>query len=224
MSLEKYLGIPEVKQFVRRIPAGDYLFKQGQSASSMFIVVSGTVALLAEEEDTEHLQGLLGTGEFLGEKALLSDTPYQRRYSAMAKSETTVLEIAARDITTLQKAAPEMIPEMFKGILDVTSRRLDRANYLVRALRPADRFERFLALVQYFCRTAATRSGPCIELELSPDNISYFIEMEEDEIHQFIGDLVNHNVLVRNGGSRYLVPSEMGLIEYHRNLKAGKAA
>lgn len=223
MKLETFLNVPAVRKFVRVIPEGQYLFTQGQRASSMFFIIGGIVALLAEDDETEHLTSLLGAGEFLGEKAMLSEAPYQRRFSAQARSETTVLEMTAKDLPVLQKACPELIPELFKAVLACTTKRLDRANYLARALRPADTFDRFVSILNYCLRTGGKVVGPTLEVDLTPETIQYYIPMDRADIVGWIDDLVRANVLVKKGGSRYVVPSEAALVEYLRRFKKAAA-
>jgi CRP/FNR family cyclic AMP-dependent transcriptional regulator len=70
---------------------GEYLFREGESGTEMFVIREGQV-LVTKRAGGEELQlGTLGRGDFLGEMALLEGLP--RDADARALGKTKVLAI-----------------------------------------------------------------------------------------------------------------------------------
>jgi CRP-like cAMP-binding protein len=106
MEFQEYLNQPNLRPFIKKFRAEDYLFRQGQMGNTMFIVVEGKVELIAEADQGEHVEAILGPGHFLGEKAMLQDSPYQRLFGARAAEITKVLELSGKDVQEIQRTAP----------------------------------------------------------------------------------------------------------------------
>lgn len=76
----------------RVIKANDYVFRQGETGSEMFIILSGRVVVTLKTLNGSSLTiSRLGIGDFLGEVSLVDGLP--RNTSAMAETDTTVLGI-----------------------------------------------------------------------------------------------------------------------------------
>ncbi len=57
----------------RRYPARTDVFRPGDPAGTLYYVVSGSVSIIAEEDDDRELVlGYFGNGEFVGEMGLFS--------------------------------------------------------------------------------------------------------------------------------------------------------
>lgn len=72
------------------VPAGQYLFREGEAGSEMYIVESGSIAILRNARGSEPL-AVLEAGDFLGEMAVLEDQP--RFASAVARTDCRLLRI-----------------------------------------------------------------------------------------------------------------------------------
>jgi hypothetical protein len=72
------------------VPAGQYLFREGDAGSEMYIVESGSIAILRSARGSEPI-AVLETGDFLGEMAVLEDQP--RFASAVARTDCRLLRI-----------------------------------------------------------------------------------------------------------------------------------
>lgn len=70
----------------REYPAGAALFHEGDSSDVVYLVRSGTVAVIKERGDSPVLLGRVRTGEFLGEMGVVEGLPR----SATARAETPV--------------------------------------------------------------------------------------------------------------------------------------
>lgn len=57
------------------LAAGDYLFRQGDSADASYVVVAGKVAIIHEDQDGAHDIVTQGEGELVGELSLFTEEP-----------------------------------------------------------------------------------------------------------------------------------------------------
>ncbi len=69
-------------------PDGDVIFREGDAAADMFVVRSGAVDIVRENENGREVLERVKPGEFFGELALFS--PAVRSATAVAVGETTV--------------------------------------------------------------------------------------------------------------------------------------
>jgi CPA1 family monovalent cation:H+ antiporter len=77
----------------------------GEHGDTMFFITSGAVEVILP-----HTPVRLGTGEFFGEVALVTNRP--RTASVMALSYTNLLVLSARDLARLSEADPELAGEI----------------------------------------------------------------------------------------------------------------
>jgi len=68
-------GDPLFARFGREFPAGDVLFREGDSGEVMFVIQSGAVRISKSISGEDKVLAVLGPGEFLGEMAILNGKP-----------------------------------------------------------------------------------------------------------------------------------------------------
>jgi CRP/FNR family transcriptional regulator, cyclic AMP receptor protein len=81
------------------LPAGQFFFREGEAASSMFVLETGRVALLKAWQGQEHLLHALAEGDCFGEMALMDLCP--RSASVRADTDCRALEISAAALLAL---------------------------------------------------------------------------------------------------------------------------
>lgn len=74
----------------RHVPAGDWLFRQGDPADSLYVVISGSLEVVAEEPTPEVLR-VLARGDVVGEVALL--TKSERSTGVRARRDTYLMRV-----------------------------------------------------------------------------------------------------------------------------------
>ena len=85
---------------VKRIPRGSYLFREGDEAVWIGIVVSGSVMLLRDEVDGERtVMGVVGPGELFGASYAFSEEK-ELPLSVRAEAETAVVLLDSRRISS----------------------------------------------------------------------------------------------------------------------------
>lgn len=83
--------------YERKYQGGEYLFKEGNPGTGMFIIREGSIAIerVSENGEMMHLASLK-SGDFVGELSLLSDDP--RSASARCTKKTTVVVLVREDL------------------------------------------------------------------------------------------------------------------------------
>jgi CRP-like cAMP-binding protein len=71
------------------VPADTPLYVSGRAARRIFLIVSGSVAIVQQTRGVQTTVTVLGPGEFTGERALL-DPPPRHLWSAVCCEETRV--------------------------------------------------------------------------------------------------------------------------------------
>jgi len=224
MNLSRYLNHPTVQPHLKTFAAGDFLFRQGQIGSTMHYLISGSVELVAEREEDEHIENILIPGDYFGERALFGDNAHQRLFGARAREEVKTLEIGPTELEMLQIAVPGMLADILRGVFEITNHRLSRANYLVRALRSSRNEERLIAVIEYFCRCAGRQMGRALEVTLSVDSIHYYVDMPKERIAQCLEDLTRQGFLRPKKKGVYLVPDETRLNQYLSTISQARRA
>lgn len=127
LSPEEIAWIAEATQ-LRTFGEGEHLFEIGEPGRSLYVLTAGTVQVLHPNRATSFQLARVGPGEFIGEMALLDDSP--RSATALALCEVEALVLDKADFHKLVRAHPDV------GIhlLSVMSRRMRRADEQISGL------------------------------------------------------------------------------------------
>ena len=116
----------------RSVAAGDYLFRMGDEARSMFVVLSGRVQLDFGEGLS---QDILGANEFVGELGLVKPG-HLRAGNALAATELDVLEVDQSGFATLVAQDPTMMVDFLRRAI---MRLINSEEHLIGQLRNRNR-------------------------------------------------------------------------------------
>ncbi len=125
----------EIKHIVkivyeREFQKGEYIFKTGQPAAAMFIVLSGEISIVREGENDTSLELVrLKANDTLGELALLDNAP--RSASAIAVRPSKLLAVFREDLNDLIEANPELGAKILRKLATITGYRLRFTNDLL---------------------------------------------------------------------------------------------
>jgi CRP-like cAMP-binding protein len=103
-SLQLFRNAPEVIA----VAAGEYIFRTGEAAKVMYLIIEGEVDLLLGDTVVETA----GEGSFIGEMALIDDGP--RSASARARSDARVFPIDEVRFRLLVKETPFFALQLMK--------------------------------------------------------------------------------------------------------------
>ena len=105
-SIHLFRNLPEVKAFA----SGETIFKKGESAHVMYIVIEGDIDLMVGRVVVETAHA----GSFIGEMALIDDAP--RSASARANGDCRVYPIDEARFNTLVKETPSFALDVMKSL------------------------------------------------------------------------------------------------------------
>jgi len=114
------------------VPAGQYLFREGDAGAEMYIVESGSIAILRSARGNEPL-AVLEPGDFLGEMAVLEDQP--RFASALARTDTRLLRIERGAFAELLRQNVEIAVRIMRKLALRQRRAEQRINELQQELQ-----------------------------------------------------------------------------------------
>lgn len=132
------LTTPELDEIIalaesRVVPPGDFVFKQGDLADALLIIVQGRVEVVKNEQ----VLATLGIGEVLGELSLFGGTQ-RRSAAAKATSETLLLRIPSKAFRRLLDASNVAALKVVCNVAHQIAERLTILNEkLIEARKPA---------------------------------------------------------------------------------------
>ena len=109
----------------RSYPAGEYIIRQGDPASALYIMLSGRVRVEQETQGSVETLTDLVPYSFFGEVALIENT--LRTASVLAVEDTDCLLISSWEFTALVKEYPDVSDVVLRELI----RRLHRREHLV---------------------------------------------------------------------------------------------
>ena len=101
--------------------ASEYLFKEGDIGTEMFIIQHGQVEILKSVDGVEKRLAVLEKGDFFGEMAVLEDLP--RTASARSLTDSKLLQINGSTFDQMLRSNPEIAVRMMRKL----SRRLRKS-------------------------------------------------------------------------------------------------
>jgi CRP-like cAMP-binding protein len=113
--------------YERKYQTGEYLFERDQPGAAMFIIKSGSISVVKPvSSENELVLANLGPEDFVGELALLDDSP--RSASARADEPTEALAFFREDLNRLLDTHPQIASKIFKELAIIIGRRLKITN------------------------------------------------------------------------------------------------
>jgi hypothetical protein len=105
---------------------GDFIFREGDLGTTMYIVHEGKVEIIQEIAGAEQKLTVLEKGDFFGEMAVLESLP--RTASARAVGEVQLLQINSATFSQMLKDNPEIAVRMMRKL----SRRIRETDTMLR--------------------------------------------------------------------------------------------
>lgn len=115
-----------VGPFMVEVKEGDYVFREGDLGTEMFIIHEGKIEILNAMNGEEVAIAVLEKGDFFGEMSILEDMP--RAASARALTHARILQINGSTFDQMLRDNPEVAVRMMRKL----SRRLRETDDLLR--------------------------------------------------------------------------------------------
>lgn len=108
------------------LKAGEYVFREGELGTEMYIIHEGTVEVLQRVGEEEKCLAVFEKGDFFGEMSLLEDLP--RTASIRAVSDVRLLRINGATFSQMIRDNPEIAVRMMRKL----SRRIRETDRLLK--------------------------------------------------------------------------------------------
>ncbi len=116
------------KGYTLEFKTGEYICREGELGTEMYIINEGKVEILNQVGDEEQLLAVLEKGDFFGEMSVLEDLP--RAASARAATDVRLLQINGSTFDQLLQSNPEIAVRMMRKL----SRRLRETDEMLKSL------------------------------------------------------------------------------------------
>ena len=115
------------------VPAGQFLFRQGQSAENLYLIESGELSALLESNSGESIRlRSMGTGTIVGEMGLYVDAP--RSASVRAEQPSKLYRLSSVKLKEMQEHDPEVASAFHRFVVRSLASRLDQKTKEVEVL------------------------------------------------------------------------------------------
>lgn len=165
------------------LDAGEYLYRQGDSARAFYIVRSGGVRLVEHTEDGQDVQlKVFAQGELFGLLAISGE--YQHPSSIQALDKSTIVAIPGSATRALMMQQPSLALLM----IDLLVEHVHHSHSRIRQFA-AERVERRLAraLLHYGDKFGSVRSGVVsIDIALSQKDLSEFVGTTVETVNRIL--------------------------------------
>ncbi len=180
--------------------AGDFLFRQGDSDNSLYIVLSGRFRALAKQDDgTFHALGDIGEGEPIGEFALFMAEP--RSASVVAIRKSLVLELKETEYLEIVGRFPAFSTKLTRFIVN----RL-RRNSLQQHLETS---AKNIAIINLQSENDISEYTDAIESQFQSSNVG--IQILDHDSHANLELQSGYDTLEQHQGLNFLVCSDEDL-------------
>ncbi|HVR42483.1 MAG TPA: cyclic nucleotide-binding domain-containing protein [Thermoanaerobaculia bacterium] len=128
-------GKEPVREQALSFTAGDFIFREGDLGTEMFIIQEGTVHILKKLGAESRILSRLEKGDFFGEMAVLENIP--RSADALAHTDVRIIAINGSRFDEMIRRNPEISVRIMRKY----SRRLRDANVLLQQFAGADKID-----------------------------------------------------------------------------------
>lgn len=123
--------------YERHYEPGEYIFQMHQPGAAMFIIEKGRIKIVHENEQGDEVElADLCDGEFLGELALLDNSP--RSASAIALEKSRLLAVFRADLDKLLMSEPVIGGKVIKQLAIIIGMRLKATNEQLSSIKKQD--------------------------------------------------------------------------------------
>lgn len=189
------------------------LFEQGFPAQSLFILLQGSVELIAKKNGVYTPIHYLGAGNLLGEQLLVDHQLGPRVFGARTLTELQYIELNKDGIQKVSQENPRLFTELLSVALRISNLRIHKMNRLLLNMRSLNLTERFLNLLLYFSahHGQMTPEGKLVVLHF--ETISFYIGINSHQFESLLEDLIGHGVVAKKKEGVYLIKNEKALQE-----------
>jgi CRP-like cAMP-binding protein len=128
MEVTNYCEEHHLSAGSRKVPAGHYLFRDGDPSDAMYVIKGGKFAVTKSKNTSEIILAELGPGAMVGEMAFFDGRPRSASVKAIKDSEVICLPFKALH------AQFQTFPEWCKAVMRTVNDHLREANMRIRMI------------------------------------------------------------------------------------------
>jgi CRP/FNR family transcriptional regulator len=199
----------------RRVPRGDYLFRQGERSAEIYLIKAGKLKLVqVSPSGREVILDVVGRGEVLGETALFREQ--EQMCSAVALEDASVCSFGRPQFEAFIRANPDLalsiISYLGAKLYESTQQAGESAGRPVRE-----------KLLQTFLRLAeehgqARPAGTLIALALTQEELASMVGASRVQVANVLRELREEGVIARDG--RHYLLKRQPCVEKHFSAPA----
>ncbi|MCC7069843.1 MAG: Crp/Fnr family transcriptional regulator [Deltaproteobacteria bacterium] len=197
-----------IERFGRSVPAGQVLFREGDSGKEMFVIQSGRVRLMRTIRGQDKLLAELGPGEFFGEMSIINDKP--RNATAIIDEDAQLLVLDPKTFEAMIKANTEIAVRMIKKL----AKRLDDANAQIENLLLGDANSRIVHALLLHARTIPPDEQGAVHIPLGAADLAQRTNVEDAKAVEVLERLERSRLVLAGKEGGVVVPDTEKLSEF----------
>ncbi|HZK24023.1 MAG TPA: Crp/Fnr family transcriptional regulator [Oscillospiraceae bacterium] len=190
---EKELEIVSSVMIERNYAKGAVLFLEGERGESLFVINHGRVKISKSSPDgREQILHIYNDGDIFAEVVLFDRGPYPATAEAVEDTQCWLLRNA--DMERLLAAQPQLGIKLLR----IMSRRLRRAQLLVRDLALHDTYARLAGLLLRFVRLEGRpqEDGVVLDLDLTRQEMASMIGTSRETVARILSRFQKEGIIV----------------------------
>jgi CRP-like cAMP-binding protein len=197
----------------RDFPAGNVLFREGETGDEMYVIQAGLVQILKQVGGGMRPLATLGRGEFLGEMAILNGKPRTATAVVLEKARCIVIDAATLEQMISNNA------EIAIRLVKKLARRLDAADELIQILLHPDPNARVLHGLKRHAESFGESTDEGVRLGVSAADLAREVGVEEDQVLDVMSRLKRLRIAGEAANGAILVLDAPRLLEFMEFLE-----
>ncbi len=199
-----------MSRFVRDLPPGEVIFREGEPGAIMFVLQSGRVRIVKHVGEGERVLATLGPGEFFGEMAILNDK---------ARTATAVVadDGPARVLAIDRKRFEQMIAnnrEITLRLIKKLASRLESADALIEILMHKDPKARVMRALSRHAQSFGEVTADGLRVALTPVELAAQVNVTDEQVEEVLGRLRRVRVISIEHSGTILVHDVDRLLDF----------
>ncbi len=197
----------------RDFPAGNVLFREGETGDEMYVIQAGLVQILKQVGGDMRPLATLGRGEFLGEMAILNGKP--RTATAVVLEAARCLVIDAATLEQMISNNAEIAIRLVKKL----ARRLDSADELIQILLHPDPSARVLHGLKRHTESFGEPTGPGVQLRSTAAELAREVSVDYAQVRDVMSRLKRLRIAGEAEDGAILILDAPRLLEFMEFLE-----
>ncbi|MFC1504512.1 Crp/Fnr family transcriptional regulator [Spirochaetota bacterium] len=169
------------------IPGGKIIFKEGEEANNLYLLVEGEVEILKKIKNAQKVLAVTQKGDIFGEMAVVDQKP--RSATAIAKTDCRVIAINHESLEQIIQTTPEFSLKLIR----LLSQKLRQSNNIISELLTKDKKNTIIGSLKTYAEEQGEKTfkGKKIHLLNFLNWAKQRIGIEQDDIQTILKQLIH---------------------------------